>query len=179
MFGRIFGFGKVYSAEYSDSAKITIRHTPTENRIFFQKNSEAWILIKFQWVIYLWILLNELYKLMNFFFFKLNINFQNFCRIFGRKPKNIQKNSEAWILIKLQRVICQWFWLDKLYELVGRFLQISESFFEFTIFWNKWRWVYASELREAYVLISTRSSSMWTDRQFSISIYPLHEENVC
>ena len=29
MFGRIFGFGKVYSAEYLDSAKITIRHTPT------------------------------------------------------------------------------------------------------------------------------------------------------
>ena len=27
----MFGFGKVYSAEYSDSAKITIRHTPSYN----------------------------------------------------------------------------------------------------------------------------------------------------
>ena len=33
VFGRIFRFGKVYSAEYSDSAKITIRHTPKENNM--------------------------------------------------------------------------------------------------------------------------------------------------
>ena len=38
MFGRIFGFGKVYSAEYSDSAKITIRHTFITNicKILFE-----------------------------------------------------------------------------------------------------------------------------------------------
>ena len=34
---------------------------------YFQKNWEAWILIKLQCVIYQWIRLNELYKLMNFF----------------------------------------------------------------------------------------------------------------
>ena len=33
MFGRRFGFGKVYSAEYSDSAKITIRYTPSRDQL--------------------------------------------------------------------------------------------------------------------------------------------------
>ena len=32
--------------------------------------------------------------------------------------KNIQANSEAWILIKLQRVIYQWICLNKLYKLM-------------------------------------------------------------
>ena len=36
--------------------------------IFFQTNSEAWILIKLQCVLYQWIRLNELYKLIESFF---------------------------------------------------------------------------------------------------------------
>ena len=38
-------------------------------------------------LIHQWIHLDELYKLIESFF-----------QIIGRKPKNIQKNSEAWIL---------------------------------------------------------------------------------
>ena len=56
------------------------------------------------------------------FFFRFRIIF----RINGRKPKNIQMNSEVWILIKLQCVIYQWIWLDKLYKLLKSFFQISE-----------------------------------------------------
>ena len=37
----------------------------------------------------------------------------------GRKLKNIQKNSEAWILIKLKCVIYQWIRLDKLFKLAN------------------------------------------------------------
>ena len=55
--------------------------------------------------------LNELYKLMESFFQILN-SFQNF----GQKSKNIQTIREAWILIKVQCIIYQWIWLDKLYE---------------------------------------------------------------
>ena len=42
-------------------------------------------------------------------FFKFRIRF----RIIGRKPKNIQKNSDPKILIKVQCVIYQWIRLDK------------------------------------------------------------------
>ena len=43
-------------------------------------------------------------------------------RFFGRKPNNIQRNSEALILIKVQCVIIyQWIRLDKLYKLIERY----------------------------------------------------------
>ena len=87
---------------------------------FFQKNIEAWILINLQFVIYQWIRLNELYKLMESFF---KFRFQ----IIGWKQKNIQT---AWILMEVQWIIYQWIWLDKLYELMESFFQISESFFK-------------------------------------------------
>ena len=60
------------------------------------------------------------------FFFQIS----NFFPIYGRKPKNIQTNSEAWILIKVQCVIYQWICLNELYKLRKSFFQIS--------FWNFW-----------------------------------------
>ena len=53
-----------------------------------------------------------------FFFSKFQISVRNF----DRKPKNFQTNREAWILIKLQCIIYQWIWLDKLYKLMERFV---------------------------------------------------------
>ena len=53
-------------------------------------------------------------------FFQFRICF----RIIGRKPKNIQMNSEVWILIKVQFFIHQWIRLDKLYNL--SFFQMLE-----------------------------------------------------
>ena len=50
-------------------------------------------------------------------FFQLQIRF----RIDGRKPNIIQKNSEAWILIKVQCVLYQWISFDTLYKLNGGF----------------------------------------------------------
>ena len=52
-----------------------------------------------------------------------------FC-IFGRKPKNIQKISEAWILIKLQCGICQWIHLNKFHKLMESFFSNFEFVFE-------------------------------------------------
>ena len=80
-------------------------------------------MIKLQCVIYQWIRLNELYKLIEAFV-KFQIGFRNF----GHEPNYIQKNSEAWILIKLQCVIYQWNRLDKLYKLMESFFQISIPF---------------------------------------------------
>ena len=62
-----------------------------------------------------WIGLDKLYKLMESFFFQ----------IIGWKPKNIQTNSEAWILI-FQWVMYQCIRLDELYKLM-------ESLFYFSI----------------------------------------------
>ena len=42
----------------------------------------------------------------------------------AKKQKKNQKNSEAWILIKLQCVIYQWIHLNELYKLMASFLQI-------------------------------------------------------
>ena len=50
-------------------------------------------------------------------FFQLQIRF----RIDGRKPNIIQKNSEAWILIKVQCVLYQWISFDTLFKLNGGF----------------------------------------------------------
>ena len=61
MFGGIFGFGKVYSSEYSDSAKITIRHTPIlksfspVNFISFQKPGCRLCLCKSLNILYYWL----------------------------------------------------------------------------------------------------------------------------
>ena len=89
-----------------------------ENRNIFKRitKHEYW-LINLQCLIYKWIYLNELYKLMGFFF-KFQIRF----RIFGRKPKFFQKNREAWIFIKMQSIVYQWIRLNELYK-------TRESFF--------------------------------------------------
>ena len=57
---------------------------------YSKEYSEARILIKLQRVIYKWICVNELYKLVDFFF-----NFEFIFEFFGRKPKFFQKNNEA------------------------------------------------------------------------------------
>ena len=58
--------------------------------------------------------------------------FSNFEFVFklaiDQNRKNIQTNSEAWMLIKVQCVIYQWIRLDKLYKPMGSFLQILNSF---------------------------------------------------
>ena len=51
------------------------------------------------------------------------IRFQNF----GRKRKNIQTNSEAWILIQVQCVVYQWICLNELYQLMESLFQIQIS----------------------------------------------------
>ena len=47
---------------------------------------------------------------------------------FWRNQKNIQTNSKAWILIKLQCVIYQWTRHNELYKLMEEFIKISNSF---------------------------------------------------
>ena len=47
---------------------------------FFHKNSEAWILIEFQFVVYQWIRLNQLYKLMERFFSNFRLVLRNFVQ---------------------------------------------------------------------------------------------------
>ena len=93
----------------------------------FQTNKEASLLIKLQCVIYQWIRLNELYKLMESFF-QISISFPSYW------PKNIQI---AWIFIEVQCVRYKWIWLDKLYRLMDFFFFfISESFFFFLRHWT-------------------------------------------
>ena len=84
--------------------------------------------------------LNELYKLMERFF-RFQISFWNFVRkpkILAKNWKNFQKNSEAWILIKLQCVlnIYQWIRLNELYKLLESFFQILNSF---SSYWPKFK----------------------------------------
>ena len=55
-------------------------------------------------------------------FYKFQISFQ----IIGRKPKNIQTNSEEWVLVRMQCVIYQLICHFKLYKLMESFFQISE-----------------------------------------------------
>ena len=78
--------------------------------------------------------------------------------IIDRKPKNIQANTEVWILIiKVQCVMYQWICLDKLYKLMKSFFQISESFFEFvTIFWNNSGVVFMHARRGRHLCWTTR-----------------------
>ena len=49
------------------------------------------------------------------------------------KSKNIETNSEAWVLIKVQCVIYQWIRLDKLYKLMERFFSNLEFVFVFEL----------------------------------------------
>ena len=76
------------------------------------------------------------------FFFKFQI------RNFFRKPKNVQKNSVAWILIKLQCVTYQWICLNELYKIIESFFQIQISFRYFG--WNPKN---IQTNREAWILI--------------------------
>ena len=95
-------------------------------------------------------------------FFKFQISSRNF----GRKPKNIQTNREAWILIKVQCVIYQWIWLDKLLKLMWCFFPISESFLVLVIiFFLNNSGVGFMQVRwgKAFVLNSTRHSNiLWS-----------------
>ena len=81
-------------------------------------------------VIHQWICLNRVPQIIKSFF-KIRI-----CLlIIGWKPENIQTNSEPWILIKVQCVSYISMYLTcKLYKLVESIFQISESFFELTIY---------------------------------------------
>ena len=88
-------------------------------------------------VIHEWICLNKLYKLMkNLFRIRFKILAENWkiFKNFDRKQKNIQKNTEAWILIKLQCVKYQWICLNELYKLMKSFFETSNSF---SISWPK------------------------------------------
>ena len=83
-------------------------------------------MVKLQCVIHQWVRLNELYKLMECFFFEFQISFRNF----GRKLKNIQKNRrrEYW-----QIAMC-YTSIDSSQPALQTnekfFFQISESFFD-------------------------------------------------
>ena len=100
---------------------------------FFQINSEAWILVKLQCVSYISMdssrraLQTNERLFVNFIFVS---KFWQKTENFGLKPKNIQKNSESWILIKLQCVIYQWICLNKLYKLMEKLFKISDFFYE-------------------------------------------------
>ena len=58
-------------------------------------------------------------------FFKFWIRF----RINWRKPKNIETNSQVWILTKVQCFIYQWICLDKLYKVMESFFLQNSDFF--------------------------------------------------
>ena len=49
-------------------------------------------------------------------------------QIIGWKPENIQTNSEAWILTKVQCIIYQLIWFDKLYKLMESFFKFQNHF---------------------------------------------------
>ena len=51
----------------------------------------------------------------------------------AEKSKNIETNSKAWVLIKVQCVIYQWIRLDKLYKLVESFFKNFEFVFVFEL----------------------------------------------
>ena len=62
----------------------------------FQMNSEAWILIdQIAMCMYQWICVNELYKLMESFFFQISNSFL----IFDRKPKILAENQKIFLRI--------------------------------------------------------------------------------
>ena len=56
-------------------------------------------------------------------FFKFQLVFE----LMAENRKNIETNSEAWILIKVQYFIYQWIRLDKLYKLMESFFKNSFS----------------------------------------------------
>ena len=57
-------------------------------------------------------------------FFLISNSFSNI----SQKPKNIQTNREAWILVKVQCVIYQWIRLDMLYKLIEAFSKFLNHF---------------------------------------------------
>ena len=63
---------------------------------------------------------------------KLFLKFKLVFKLLAGNRKNIQTNSEVWILIKAQYIIYQWILLDMLYKLMESIFQISELFFELT-----------------------------------------------
>ena len=110
-------------------------------------------MIELQCVVYQWIRLNELYKLMKSFF---QISFENL----GQK----QKKFKPLILIEVKCIVYQWIRLDKLYKLMESFFQISELFFELvTIFKINSGVGFMHARRKAFVLDSTLSSfcNLW------------------
>ena len=129
-----------------------------------ETNSQAWILIKVQCVIYQRIRLDKLYKLMGNFF-KFWITFLNYWQ---KTEKNIRTNSEAWILIKAQCVIYQWIRLNKLYKLMESFFSNIELVFELLtenrkIFERIERRGYWSKRNVLFIniFVSTCSSNLW------------------
>ena len=59
-------------------------------------------------------------------FWTITENFEQRAKILNRNSKMcIQKNSEAWTLIKLQCVVYQWICLNELYKLMKSFFEIS------------------------------------------------------
>ena len=68
-------------------------------------------------------------NLWKFFFSNLFFKFWQKTGNFDQKPKNIRKNSEAWILIKLLCVIYQWIRLNEHYKLMESFFSHSFRIF--------------------------------------------------
>ena len=64
-------------------------------------------------------------------------NFKFIFELMVEKSKNIETNSEAWVLIKVQCVIYQWIRLDKLYKLMERFFFQISNLFLFLNYWLK------------------------------------------
>ena len=119
-----------------------------ENQFFFKKNNEEWILIKLQCVIYQCIRFNKLYKLIKVFksvFEILGPKTENF----DQKQKNIQKNSEAWILNQIAMCCISM-------DLFQWALQTNEKFFSYVIFlkfWPKYKNIETN--REAWILFQS------------------------
>ena len=80
--------------------------------------------------IHQWILPGELYKLMERFFLNLKFHFW----IIVWKPKNMQTNSEVWILMKVQ---CVW------WKCINRSVSTcsTNEWKAFSKFWNNFCWI--------------------------------------
>ena len=90
-------------------------------------------------------------------FLKFQISFQ----INGQTPKNIQTNSKAWILMKVQWVIYQWICLYQLDKQMESFFQII---FELTI-GRKQTFIWTNS--KAWILIKVQW--IWLDKLYKLS----------
>ena len=81
-------------------------------------NIEAWILNKLQCVVYQWIRLNQLYKLLERYF-----NVQFVFKFLAKNGENPFFQIEAWILIKLQYFMYQWILMNELSKLMKSFFK--------------------------------------------------------